>query len=289
MLIRSRNGRREALRAGDHDPWIMRPFPRPEARLRLICLPAAGGGPSLFRAWPEGFPREVEVCLVQLPGRERRFGEPLITRLDVLLEQLVPVLQPWLDRPLAMFGHSMGALISFELARWLRAAAVESPVHLFVSGFPAPQVPRASRALHTLPDAELIERLRRMNGLPASVCADQELLQLVLPVLRADMALVESYDYAEEAPLPCPISAFGGEDDPSVTREALAGWQEQTSGSFTAAMFPGHHFFLFGASEALLLRAISEALQRHLYALAQGSPLVVGCQPDIKEASFESL
>jgi medium-chain acyl-[acyl-carrier-protein] hydrolase len=215
---------------------------------------------------------EVEICPIQLPGRESRLGEPPFTRLELLLETLVPAIQPYLDKPFAFFGHSMGATISFKLARQLCAQHAPTPVHLFVSGSCAPQIPDPDPPIHHLPDAEFVEELRRFNGTPEAVLQNAELMQLFLPILRADFALHETYVYAAGEPLDCPISAFGGLEDGEVSRDDLAAWRDQTRGAFTLRMFPGDHFFLRSARPHLL-QAMSQNLTRILGQIGGGVDL----------------
>ncbi len=238
------------------DPWILRPHPRRRARLRLFCFPYAGGSASLFAPWADDLPDEIEVFPVQLPGRERRLREPLLTRMDALLAALLPAIHPYLDLPYALFGHSMGAVIAFELAR---QRALPGPVHLFASARRAPQVPARKSAIHALPDAGFVAELRRFNSIPEAVLQNADLRQIFLPILRADFALYETYAYLAGPPLDCSISAFGGCEDVNVTRADLEGWREQTRAGFVLRMFAGDHFFLRDA-RPLLLRAIAHDL-----------------------------
>lgn len=243
--------------------WVTCPRPNPRAYLRLFCFPYAGGAASAFCTWSDDLPRGVEVCPIQLPGRESRLGEPPFTRLAPLVQALAPAIRPYLDKPFAFFGHSMGATISFELARQLRQQDDPGPVHLFVSGSRAPQIPDPDPPIHHLPEAEFVEELRRFNGTPELVLQNAELMQLFLPLLRADLALHEAYTYTADEPLDCPISAFGGLEDEEVSRDELAAWRDQTRGAFTLRIFPGDHFFLRSA-RALLLWAVSQDLTQVL-------------------------
>lgn len=248
--------------------WLPRLRPNPQARLRLFCFPYAGGGAAVFHTWPRSLPSQVDVCPVQLPGREARLSEPPFTHITPLLQALASAVQPYLDMPFAFFGHSLGALISFELARWLRRQNQPGPLHLLVSGLRAPQAPNPEPPIYLLPDAEFIQKLRRLNGLPQAVLDDAELMQLMLPLLRADMTVYETYVYTAEAPLDCPISAFGGLQDRVATRDNMAAWRDQTSRAFTLRMLPGDHFFLHSA-QALLLQALSHDLMPCLGQIAQ--------------------
>lgn len=239
--------------------WVRPPQPNPQASLRLFCFPYAGGGASVYRLWPEALPAQVEVCPVQLPGREGRIQETAFARLVPLVQTLAQLLRPYLDIPFAFFGHSLGALICFELARQLRRQTGLSPVHLFVAACPAPQLPASDRPIHQLPEAAFVAELRRLNGTPELVLQDPDLLDLFLPLLRADFELYETYTYLAEAPFECPLSAFGGLRDQRVDRSALAAWREHTTGDFGLRMFPGDHFFL-ESSRWLLLQAVAQDL-----------------------------
>ncbi len=177
-----------------------------------------------------------------------------------LVRAAVQGLLPYLDRPFALFGHSMGALVSFELARELRKGQGLVPYHLFVSARSAPQLPSQDPPIHNLSDQALVEELRRLNGTPLVLLEDWELLRLLLPIARADFALCETYNHnPNESPLDCPITAFGGLADRKVRLDALEAWRSQTSMFFSLQMFPGDHFFIHGA-RPLLLSAVSHGL-----------------------------
>jgi medium-chain acyl-[acyl-carrier-protein] hydrolase len=232
-----------------------------QAPLRLFCFPYAGGSAVIYRAWPDELSSSVEVCPVLLPGRGGRLGETPYEHLEPLLDSLKDAILPYLDRPFAFFGHSMGAMIAFELARRLRREHGIEPIHLFVSGRRAPQVSDPSAPTHNLPQEEFLEELRRLDGTPREVLENQELLSLVLPVVRADFSIVENYLYTPERPLDCPISAFGGLEDQDVTRENIEAWRHQTVSSFSLRMLPGGHFFL-NSAQPLLLRMLSQDIYR---------------------------
>jgi medium-chain acyl-[acyl-carrier-protein] hydrolase len=240
--------------------WLACARPRPHADIRLFCFPYAGGGASVFRGWADGLPGSVEVCPVQLPGRETRFREPAFTRLPPLIEALAESLRPHLDRPFAFFGHSLGALVAFELARYLRQHQGREPFQLFVSGCGGPQARgQAGSFIHTLPAAEFWQEVRRLNGSPAAVLDNEELTELLLPTLRADFALCETYTYAAGPPLTCPVCALGGLGDDTVDRQDLDAWRELTTGAFRLRMLPGDHFFLQTA-QPLLLQGLAQEL-----------------------------
>ena len=247
------------------DSWVRRPQPNPEARLRLFCLPYAGGGASIFRTWPSALPADVELCPIQLPGREQRIGERAFDDLAALVEQLVDVLDPYLDRPCALFGHSMGALIAYEMVQKLRLQRGVTVAHLFVSGRGAPHCRAPQSDIHDLPTAAFVRAIRtRYDGIPDAVLHDRDLMALMLPLLRADFKLVESYRYQAARKLETPVTAIGGMADRNVHQVDLAAWEELTSGPFKHCMLSGGHFFLNEETRALL-RIINDDLA------AQGS------------------
>lgn len=225
-----------------------------QARVRLFCFPYAGGGASIFRTWSALVSPEIEVCPVQLPGRESRLLEAPFSSIHPLIEVLVPTLLPYLDdMPYALFGHSMGTLICFELARSLRhTASASPPLALFMSGHRAPQLPDSDSPTHHLPEPEFIEELRRLQGTPEEFLQNEELLRLMLPLLRADFALCETYVYQPEEPLTCSICAFGGRQDTEAPSATIAAWREQTRGAFKQRFFAGSHFFLHKEQRSLL-------------------------------------
>lgn len=240
--------------------WLAFVKPKPQAALRLFCFPYSGGGASMFRTWSEGLPVTIEACPVQLPGRETRLRESPFTQMSSLVEAAAQALLPYLDKPFVFFGHSVGALICFDLARYLRQRHGLLPVHLFVSGRGAPQIPDPDPPAHALAEPEFIEHIRRYDGTSEEVLKNPELLKVFLPILRADFAINETYVYVNEAPLACPISAFGGlQECKEHYRTHLKDWRMQTTSRFSVQMFQGGHFFIHSA-RSLLLEAISKAL-----------------------------
>lgn len=225
----------------------------------MFCFPYAGGGATIYRNWPASLPSDVEVHLAHLPGRGNRLREGPFTDLMSMVRALAEAIRPLLDKPFVLFGHSMGAIISFELARQLRQESGILPVHLFASGRRAPQIPNLDPPTYNLPEAEFLEELRRLNGTPQEALKNPELMQLMSPVLRSDFSVVETYEFSPGLPLACPITAFGGLQDTGVSREQLEAWREQTTASFLVRMFPGDHFFL-NTSQPLLLRALLQEI-----------------------------
>lgn len=225
--------------------WFVNANVNSAAKLRLFCIPYAGGGASAFYEWSHFFPKEIEVCSIQLPGRENRGMEVPLTNLQQIVEIVAEEIQPLINIPFAFFGHSMGALISFELARTIRQKSNVNPVHLFVSGRHAPQIPCVKQDYHLLPDEQFIQELRSLNGTPEIVLQDAEMMSILLPRLRADFSVCGSYQYKNDEPFECPITAFGGKNDNGVTYQSLEAWREQTKREFSVCMYPGDHFFLY--------------------------------------------
>jgi medium-chain acyl-[acyl-carrier-protein] hydrolase len=242
--------------------WLSFPRQNPKASARLFCFPYAGGNSLVFRTWPDCLPPHVEVCVLQLPGRGPRINEPAFTQLPALVRAAGRALLPHMDKPFAFFGHSMGAMIGFELSRYLRDENKALPLHLFVSGRRAPQVIDPSPTTYDLPEPEFIQELHRLNGTPREVLEHEDLMRLVIPILRTDFAVCQTYDYQAGAPLDCPISVYGGVQDEGVPRAYLEGWRDQTNAAFTLKMFPGDHFFIH-SDQSLILRTLSQELNQY--------------------------
>jgi len=228
----------------DPDPrWIARPRPNPGAALRLVCFPYGGAGASTFRTWPAALPGDVELLAIELPGRETRSREPRFDRLGPLVAALTDAVAPRIDPPFAIYGHSLGSIVGFGFARELRRRGLPGPRHLFVSGRRAPQLPERS-TLATLSDRDLLAALHRMGGIPDVVFAAPDLIAWYLPIIRADIGISEFAVIADEAPLACPITAFGGLTDELATPAEIEAWRSQTSAAFDHELFPGGHFFI---------------------------------------------
>jgi len=258
-MIRSEEG--TATAGGLLRSWVIRFRPHPAATLRMFCFHHAGGGASAYRPWVAELPAGLELCAIQLPGREGRLREKPYQCLANLVPVVAGVIEPLLDRPFAFFGHSLGAALAFEVARELERNGGPSPAHLFVSGRRAPTRPDPDPGIsHLSEEAFLAEVRRRWDGIPAVVLEEPELLQLLLPTLRADVALIESYAYVPGSPLECPISCFGGTDDSSTGETDLAPWRAQTRGTFSQRMFAGGHFFI-QTSRDQVLAAVKQDLQ----------------------------
>ncbi len=239
--------------------WIRFSGSSPRARVRLFCFPYSGGNASIYHGWSASLAPEIETCPVELPGHGVRLAEKPFLRMEPLLEALAGALLPHLDRPFAFFGHSLGALIAFELARRLGRERRPAPVHLFASGHPAPRLAKRGRMIHALPEPDFVEELRALRGTPEAVLADAEMRQLILPALRADFELYETHVYQPGERVSCPITALGGLEDENVSRADLEAWGEETAAAFAVRMFPGDHFFL-GPSRRLLLAEVARSL-----------------------------
>ena len=257
----------DTARAVPKQGWIQRFRPNPQAALRLICFPYAGGSAQMYASWPGGVPRTVEVVAVQAPAHGMRLLEPPLTNMEDLVAGIVDGLQPELDRPFALFGHSMGGLVAFEVARELRRRDLPTPAKLYVSARDAPTVELEPTAIHRLPDAEFADAIRGYGATPDDVLASAELMRLLAPALRGDFEVCETYEHAPEAPLECPIATFWGIADPLVSRAACEPWREQTASDWSLHMMPGDHFYVHSAERVLLA-----LLARDLGRLAELAP-----------------
>lgn len=221
--------------------WVSRFHPS-DAPVRLVCFPHAGGAASYYHPLSMKLSSEADVLAIQYPGRQERRAEPCVTDLATLADLVAEELRPWTDRPLALFGHSMGALLSFEVARRLERDDV--PVlALFVSGRRAPSRLRGE-AVHQQGDQSLIAHVRQLSGTDSRFLDDPELLSMLLPALRSDYQAVETYRYEPGIPLSCPLAALIGDQDPLVTAEEAAAWRDHTIDSFELRTYPGGHFYL---------------------------------------------
>jgi len=249
------------------DPWFVVPRRVPTPTLRLFCFPFAGGGASAYRSWHELLPDEVEVIGVQPPGRESRFAEPRFTRLEELVPELAAAVSRHAEGRFAFFGHSLGGLVAFAVTRELRRTGAMGPELLIVSGRRAPHRPDRDDPIHDLPHDEFVARIREFAGTPEAVLEHEELLELVVPILRADFAISETHRYAEEPPLEIPIVSLGGADDPDVPVEDVEAWSQATTGPHTSRIFPGGHFYFLDDPGPLLAE-----VRRELGALLETAP-----------------
>jgi len=216
--------------------------PRPQAPATLVCLPYAGGGASLYRAWAARMDGRVEVVAARLPGRESRICEPPAVSPQALADAVTATV----DRPYAFYGHSMGARLAFEATRLLRDQGARTPQRLFLGGCKAPHLTSrgALEGVSGLPDADLVQTMRSSGSMPAEIAAFPELLEIVLPALRADLQWCDGYRYQPGPPVGMPITAFAGRDDPTMSVEDMLQWERHTNADFDLRVLPGDHFFL---------------------------------------------
>jgi medium-chain acyl-[acyl-carrier-protein] hydrolase len=249
-----------------HSRWIARaPTAKSESRaVRMFCFPFAGGGASIFRDWSQHLPAAVDVVPIQLPGRENRWGEDSYSEIGGLIRSLVDVLAPLSQSPYLLFGHSMGAIVSFELAREFRRRGLSGPVHLFVSSSRAPHLSDTAPQIHLLPDDEFVDAIcRQMNGIPDEILQTPQLLSVLLPTLRADVKLCETYVYKRAEPLACPITAYGGVEDTKANPAQIRAWKEHTKTRFQCVLFPSGHFYFQNAQQRFF-RVLSSEISRTL-------------------------
>ncbi|MGP1680942.1 MAG: thioesterase II family protein [Giesbergeria sp.] len=227
------------------DAWI-RPYRTHGEQIRLICFPYAGGGPQVFQKWVEWLPASVGLYAVHLPGRGTRMCDAPIDQLGPIVSALVDALRPMQYLPFAFFGHSMGALLAFETARALRHSG-SAPRLLIVSGCRSPRLIEGREKMHNLSEESFIRKLAELGGTPAEVFQHKELLELLMPTLRADFAVIDSYNYTPTTPLNCPITALAGVQDDFAPASMMKEWQLETLGSFSMNRIQGQHFFIHDA------------------------------------------
>jgi medium-chain acyl-[acyl-carrier-protein] hydrolase len=221
-------------------------------RMRLFCFAYAGGNARAFASWQDGLDPAIEVCAVQLPGRGARWGVAPFTSMPALVRELAALVARHADLPFAFFGHSLGGLLAFEVARYSRLHYLRLPEQLFVSGCDAPRHRSPPDDLHLLPDPALVEKLRHYNGTPPEILAHEELLAMVLPAVRADFALAADYRYRPGLPLTMPISVLAGRQDTHLGPAQIADWRQETLAPCGIHWFDGDHFFIHPRREAVL-------------------------------------
>jgi medium-chain acyl-[acyl-carrier-protein] hydrolase len=244
---------------------------KPKALLRVFCFPHAGGGSNAFQDWSALLPDNVEICALQLAGREIGRLETPPIQLAPLVDLLTEALISRFDKPFVFFGHSLGALVAFLCSRQLRDKYNLLPLHLFVSGRTAPQCPKREDPFFSLPQNLLIQKLQRLGGTDEAVLEDEELMNLLTPIIRADFRLNETYDYTSAPPLDCPISAFRGSQDDLMSYDQVAAWREQTTRAFRLRTLPGGHFFIKTARH-VFLQILSYDLTQILAQVTEASP-----------------
>lgn len=250
--------------------WFAHHKTTADARMRLFCFPYAGGGATIYRDWSGLLPRGIQVYPVQLPGRGGRIAEPPFTRITDLVEAISDAILPLLDKPFAFFGHSLGAKISFELARYLQRTYGLTASHLFVSACSAPHLPTTEKGLHELPEPKLMEKLHSLNGTSSKVLNSPRLMRMALPAVRADFEIYDTYRYMPGPLFNCPITVLGGTRDPVVAPEHLVAWRNHAMADFNLRFYPGDHFFIHSA-QSVVVQTVAQALEPILESLAESS------------------
>ena len=230
--------------------------------MRLFLFPYAGGGPASFWKWSGGFPNLIEIWIAHYPGRGSRYNEAPAKKMSGLVEEISRAIPPFLDKPFAFFGHSLGGLVAFELTHFFRQKGMPQPIILFISACDALQLPDPHPAFQRLPDPEFVKALQELNGIPEEFANQPEFLETLLPTLRADFEVAESYQYdPSKQPLGCPIIAFGGSDDLHISREQMEGWASHTNSRFESIYFPGDHFYLNSAKDKIVQSITQKMMQ----------------------------
>ncbi|MFD9071662.1 thioesterase II family protein [Streptomyces lasiicapitis] len=233
--------------------WLRRTQPRPTARTTLVCFPHAGGTASFFAPWAKLVPLDVELVAVQYPGRQDRLAERPLATMTELADATAEALRSGVraDRELVFFGHSMGAALAWETALRLEAGPGTAPRHVFVSGRQGPSRQRPG-TVHLLPEEELVDEIKQLGGTDPSLLDDPDVREMVLPAIRADYCLIETYRPDLSARLRCPIGVFTGDQDVEVAPEDVEAWREAGDGDFSALVLPGDHFYLAEHAERII-------------------------------------
>lgn len=243
--------------------WISCPKSLPQPKLRLICFPPAGSGTIIYQKWATQLPPDVEMWSIRLPGRETRLRDPLFYSLPPLIESIANTLAPHLEQPYLLFGHSLGSLISFELSRHLNHLGKPLPQQLLLSGHRAPHRPPLNPPIHQANDELFLARIKAMGGTPDAFFEMTDLVELMLPTLRADFTIWENYQYQEDSPLDIPITVFGSDEDRDAAEADFFAWEQHTSSEFVAHMFHGNHFY-FQDDPQPLIALMNNSLEQYL-------------------------
>lgn len=244
--------------------WVFNPNPNHNAKLNLICFPYAGGSAATYIPWKSLIPNEVELHLIQPPGRASRLFEEPHTDMTSLVEELFNSIKNSITRPFIFFGHSLGSRFAFELATKLKSLGLNTPKHFIASGSSAPHFPAVEEKIHNLPENEFIEKLKNLNGTPQEILTNVELMELYLPCLRADFQVAENYTPSnKKISFDCPISVFGGTEDHKITMEKLTNWGKYFKDPADVKLVPGDHFFL-ESNRKMVVKHVNDILELHL-------------------------
>lgn len=246
--------------------WFVIPRPNANADLRIICFPYAGGGVSTFQSWVKSIPMNVELVIIQAPGRGERFGEQAYSSMNLLLDDLIRVIPNILNKPYILFGHSLGSRVAFELMNRLKELNYSLPKHFIASGSRGPQHRSLKKPIYNLPNEEFINELKMLNGTPQAVLENKELMELFLPLLAADFKIADTYCYLGNIRFNCQISVFGGEDDVDISLLKLNSWGDLFTTDANVELFPGNHFFIDSHND-LVLKKINTIIQDCLHKL----------------------
>lgn len=243
--------------------WYLEYKKNPQASLRLFCFHHSGGGASLYFPWIDHLSPNIEMIAVQLPGRENRYREPLVNNLSDIIHTLSEGFQSYKDKPFIVFGHSLGAFLSFELLRSIHKLYSLYPCHMIISATKAPHLPFRMKHLSQLDDKTLKEELKVYNGIDAGIFENDELLDLFLPIIKNDFSIYENYSYSKSHPFPCDILTLSGDRDATVTQEEILAWSTYTTGKFEHLSFPGEHFFI-KTHQKRIIGIINEIANKHI-------------------------
>ncbi|PID43654.1 MAG: hypothetical protein CSA52_02805 [Gammaproteobacteria bacterium] len=254
-------------------PWITCYVPRPYAAVRLICIPHGGGGPQSYKTWAEQLPEHIEVLALGFPGRGSRYAEAAIHSMPPLADGITEALKPFLDKPYALFGHSVGALVAYEAACRIRATGLMQPMRLIVSAHETPENSYTDQPMYTLSDSELLDKIGALGLVPEDAMQNTELVQFILPALRADFELSETYTYRPSEALALPVTAMLGVDDPLLNKNAMQQWEKYTTAAFTLRCYQGDHFYTVSAEQQVLddiAAELTEDLQQQPASILEG-------------------
>lgn len=254
-----------AKKAESANPWVNVTHENPNAKLRMFTFHYAGGAKSLYRDWYKDLPRDVEICAIQLPGREDRLNETPYRDFFPMIQAATKAIMPYLDRPYVVFGHCMGGLTGFEVVRQLRRQSAELPLHFFVSSFIGPQIPKPERRsiIFNIPEGMVDDFFVELGGTPQEVLDNLGLMTLARVVMDADLDLLRSYEYIDEEPLDLPITTFGAVQDKLVIVDEIEQWKKQTTKGYELTMYPGNHFYM-QMHRAYLMRTLGDRLRKVL-------------------------